>query len=336
MTLHQRDIIQLAVCTVFIMPSLSLAQAFTPFDTFNQSPVIQIHGLPAIDSAKVLSADRQRYRLITNFTNNYTETQRGNEAVLFDGETTRVTFSYAEGLGKDVEWGIRIPYVSHDGGSLDSIIEGWHDLLGLPQGGRDTTPRGQLNYRYVRNGDTLFNVKNFTEGLGDVRINAAWQWQRARNPDEASIALRTSLSIPTGDSNDLLGNGGFDAAFWISAEHAEKWFTFPGRLWGGAGLVLLGDGDVLANQQRESVLFGSIGGGAKVWSKVTLKLQLDVHSSLYINSELDQINSNSVQLILGGEIEIDKNTWLDLAVKEDPTVHASPDVVFHIGLTINN
>jgi hypothetical protein len=318
------------------MPFSLLAQSISPFDTFNQSPVIQIHGLPAIDSARVVSGDRSRYRLTTNITNNYTDKQRGNEDVLFDGETQRVTFSYTQGMGKDVEWGIRIPYVSHGGGSLDSFIEGWHDVFGLPQGGRDTAPHNQLTYRYVRNGNTLLDITNFTEGLGDLRINGAWQWSRAKMPDEASIALRTSLSLPTGDSNNLLGSGGFDAAFWVSADRVKSWFGYSGALWGGAGILLLGEGDVLANQQRDLALFGSIGGGAKVWPRVSIKVQLDIHSSLYSKSSLDQINSDSAQLIFGGELAIDKNMRLDLAIKEDPTVHASPDVVFHIGLTINN
>ena len=326
----------LAASFTFSMPYLSLAQSVTPFDTFNQSPIIQIHGLPAIGSAKVLSADRSRYRLTTDITNNYTAKQRGGEDVLFDGETRRITFSYNEGAGKDVEWGIRIPYVSHDRGSLDSFIEGWHDTFGLPQDGRDEAPRNQLTYRYVRNGNTLLNLTGFTEGLGDVRFNGAWQWRRAKMPDETSVALRTSLSLPTGDSNNLLGSGGIDASLWVSADRAAPWFTFPGSLWGGAGLLLLGEGEVLANQQRDTVLFGSIGGGAEVWSKVSLKLQLDIHTALYKKSSLTHINSNAVQLVMGGDIEVDKNIRLDLAVKEDPTVHASPDVVFHIGLTIDN
>jgi len=52
---------------------------------------------------------------------------------LFGGETTRLTFTYERGVGENFEWGIRVPYVSHDGGSLDTIIDGWHDTFGLPQ-----------------------------------------------------------------------------------------------------------------------------------------------------------------------------------------------------------
>ncbi len=326
----------LAACFISSVPFVSLAQTVMPFDTFNQSPIIQIHGLPAIGSAIVLPVDRSQYRLTINIASNYTTKTLSNEAVLFDGETERLTFSYTQGLGENLEWGVRIPYVSHDGGSLDAFIEDWHDMFGLPQGGRDRASHNRLIYRYSRNGNTLLNLTNTTDGIGDVRVNGAWQWRKANRQNEANIVLRTSLSLPTGDSDKLMGSGGIDAALWLSANRTKSWFSYPGSLWGGTGILLLGDGDVLAGQQRGAALFGSIGGGAKVWSNVFLKLQVDANTALYSKSSLVQISGDSMQLIMGGEIEMDKNMRIDLAVKEDPTVHASPDVVFHIGLTINN
>ena len=333
----RRRVIQLlAACFIFSVPFLSLAQTVAPFDTFNQSPIIQIHGLPAIGSATVLPADRSQYRLTANIISNYTTKKSGNEEVLFDGETERLTFSYSQGMGESLEWGVRIPLVSHSGGSLDAFIEGWHDVFGLPQGGRDRAPRNRLIYRYTRDGNTLLNLTNASDGIGDVRFNGAWQWSKASKQDEANAALRVSLSLPTGDSDKLMGSGGIDTALWVSADRTKSWFGYPGSLWGGAGVLLLGEGDVLAGQQGDAALFGSIGGGAKVWSNIFLKLQLDANTALYNKSHLVQVSGDSVQLIMGGDIEIDKNTRVDLAVKEDPTVHASPDVVFHIGLTINN
>ena len=127
-----------------------------------------------------------------------------------------------------------------------------------------------------------------------------------------------------------------DLAFWFSGDRKESWFDYPGNLWGGAGILLLGDGEVLEAQQRNIALFGSIGSGAALTPFISLKLQLDYHSPLYKNSRLVQINYHAVQFTMGGDIRLSKNTRLDIAVKEDPTVNASPDVVFHMGLTINH
>jgi hypothetical protein len=292
--------------------------------------------LPAIDSTTVLSADRRRYSLTTNIANNYTIVQRADEDLWFDGETTRVAFSYTQGLGDDFEWSIGIPYISHDGGFLDGFIEDWHDTFGLPQDGRDRTPRNQLSYRYSRYGRTLLEVASQSSGIGDVRLGGALQWFRAKRPGETNLALRTLISLPTGDSDQLMGSGGIDAAFWLSADRATPWFDYPGAVWGGTGILLLGEGDVLAEMQRDAALFGSIGAGAKIGPTLSLKLQLDFHTTMYNHSRLKQLNGNAVQLTMGGEIAISKTSRLDLAVKEDPTVGASPDVVFYIGLTVDH
>lgn len=336
MPFHRRAVVLLAACPFLFVPYSLQAQTVTPFSTFNQSPVIQVHGLPAIDSARVLTKGRKQYRLIYNVANNYTTEQRSSENVLFDGETTRMTFAYTQGLPYDLEWGVRIPYVNHEGGSLDRFIVAWHDMLGLPQGGRRDAPRSRLVYRYQLNGITLLDQTNAATGIGDLRFNGAWQWRKAQKSGDSNIAFRASLSVPTGDSDNLLGSGGMDAAFWFSADREDNFFSFPGSSWAGGGVLLLGNGDVLADQQREIALFGSVGGGARVLPWLSLKLQLDVNTALYDKSHFVQIDGNSVQLVMGGDILWSKNILLDLAVKEDPTVHASPDVVFHMGLTIKD
>lgn len=334
---HGRQaVLLLAACFLFIAPSFLLAQSVTPFNTFNQNPVIQIHALPFIDTGRVLSSGKRRYRLVSDTANNFTRVSRSDESVLFDGETQRLTFSYAQGLKEDFEWGICVPYVSHDGGTLDHLIKAWHDLFGLPQQARDSRPRNQLVYRYTRNGISQLNLVDSVSGLGDVRLLGAWQWLRASAENEANLSLRAQLSLPTGDSDKLLGSGGTDIALWLSGDRKKSWFAYPGNQWGGLGVLMLGDGQVLETQQRRFVMFGSVGGGARLTPRVSLKLQLDFHSPLYKNSQLVAINAHSAQLILGGDVQLSKSAHLDLAVKEDPTVNASPDVVFHLGVTIEN
>ena len=309
-------------------------QAVTPFFTSNQSPIIQIHALPAIESAGVLAEGRSRYRLVNDLASNFTTKQKNNESVIFDGETGRTTFAYAQGFGRGLEWGVQIPYVNHDPGSLDTFIEDWHDFFRLPQGGRDSAVHDRLLYQYQDNGVTKLQLDKRTAGIGDVRLTGAWQWPDA---DKATrLALRAALSLPTGDSDKLHGNGSVDAALWATADRKDAWFGFSGSAYAGGGVLLMGDGDVLPDQQRRVALFGSVGAGARVLPWMTLKLQTDFHSPLYKNSKLDQINATAVQLIMGGDLQLSKHVQLDLAVGEDLTVKASPDVVFHVSLVIVN
>jgi len=315
-----------------VIPGASPAQPVVPFSSFNQSPVIQIHNLPAIDSAGILGEERARYRLVNDLASNYVRKNTTNENLLFDGETSRSTFVYSRGTGKGWEWGVQIPYISHDGGSLDSFIEDWHSTFGLPKGGRNTAPRNRLSYFYQRNGVTRLSLGNASSGIGDVRLTAGWQW-----PDvgkDTRLAIRSSLSLPTGDSDQLRGSGAMEAALWAIADRTRRWFDYPGSIFGGGGLLLMGKGDVLADQQRRVAAFASMGAGVQVLPWMTLKLQADVNSSFYSDSELRQINATAVQLLMGGDVRLAKNVRLDVMVGEDLTVRASPDVVFHLALTV--
>ena len=328
---------QLASVALFGVVFISIPTAFaeqqvTPFFSFNQSPIIQIHGLPAIDSAAVLPEQGARYRLTHDLASNYTFKDRANENLLFDGETNRSTFSYSRGIGNGWEWGAQIPYVSHGAGSLDGFIEDWHDTFSLPQGGRDTAPHNRLTYRYQRNGITELLLTDASSGIGDLRLTAGKQWPSVAQGTR--LALRGALSLPTGDSDELLGSGSVDLAVWATADRSQQWLSYPGSVFGGGGLLLMGDGDVLADQQRRIVAFGSFGGGLRVQPWMSLKLQADIHSPFYDDSELEQINATAVQLLMGGDLRLAKNIRLDVMVGEDLTVHASPDVVFHLSLVV--
>jgi Protein of unknown function (DUF3187) len=121
---------------------------------------------------------------------------------------------------------------------------------------------------------------------------------------------------------------------WATADKRRTWFDYPGGVFGGGGILLMDKGDVLTDQQRPLVAFASLGVGAKVLPWMSLKLQADVNTSFYDNSALQQINASAVQLLMGGDLRLAKTVKLDVMVGEDLTVRASPDVVFHLGLTV--
>ena len=125
-----------------------LAWPVAPFTTFNQSPLVQIFGLPPIGEARILPSGEERFRLLSMVASNYVQRSNASESLLLDGETQRVELDYVRSKGGRFEWGLHVPYITHSPGALDSFIIKWHDIFGLPQGGRDTAPRDVLNYNY--------------------------------------------------------------------------------------------------------------------------------------------------------------------------------------------
>ncbi len=306
------------------------ASTTTPFPIRNQSPLIQIFGLPETEGAGLAAPEKLSTRLSLAVASNQTTTTRSGESILLDGETYRLNLALRYGVGKNFEVGADIPYIAHDGGFLDRFIINWHDTFGLPQVGRDKAPRNRLAYLYARNGELLVDLRDETQGLGDISLSAGMLLTEGRQGVPCSATLHLSLKLPSGDSDRLLGSGSTDLALSLSLARTGRI-----GLYGGAGLLLLTRGQVLPDLQRNLVGFGHLGIGWAPGSRIRLKAQLDGHSSFYSGSSLNELDSATLQLSLGGTLVLSDKTVLDLAVTEDIVVDTAPDVSFLLSLRRN-
>ena len=303
------------------------AVEIVPFYTINQSPLIQIHGLPPIDNARLVAVGRVEGIASADVANNFAINSNNTERITLDGESYRFVLAARYGIAKGFECGIDIPYVAHGGGFLDGFIEGFHSFFGFPGGGREDAPRNRLLYTYAVNGSDRLNRSDSVSGLGDIRLSAAMQLYGKE--DGAAVALRASLKLPTGDSGRLLGSGSTDFALWLTASEDYK-LPALGHLtgFGAIGGMVMSAGDVLKGQQRDLAGFGSLGIGWSPLSWLAFKVQANGHTSLYKDSSLREINRSSLQLVSGGTLGLGKSTMLDIGVSEDVIVETSPDVVF--------
>ncbi len=302
-----------------------------PFESFNQNPLVQIYGLPALGPARVAPAGSTRVGLFYAVANNFADAVGSRESLLFDGETHRTMLRVARGIGKQMEIGFELPHVAHGGGFLDDFIENWHEFFGLPRGGRELAPANQLDYRYRRDGVDRVNVTQATSGIGDVRLLGALQLadsERGAN----DTALRVSIKLPTGDSARLQGSGAADVATWLSAACRPAACAGAWRWYGGGGVLWLGKGDVLPELQRRAVGFGAAGIHWRAWPQLTLTAQVDAHSPFYKDSDLKPLHTPSAQLVLGGTWFVRPTLGVEIAVSEDLVVDSAPDVVIQIGV----
>lgn len=325
-----------ALLLLLALPSPVLAEDFvaSPFFTRNLSPIIQIFGLPPAEGGQITPPGRTRLRLVMDIANNFTADKSADESLLFDGETSRITFSLRRGLSDYWEAGIDIPVVSHQGGMFDGLIENWHNTFGLPQGGRNDAPRNRLHYSYQQEGEKKegLNFSNSGTGIGDTSVYLAYQLTRD-TPSRRYIALRGGVKFPSGDTDNLRGSGGTDFHVRLAASDGE---TLRGQnisLFASMGMLWLGKGEILSDKQHQQVGFGSIGLGWTPLKRYTFKIQIDGHTTFFSDSHLQQIDSPSAQLAMGGTINLSDSLALDLCVVEDVVVDTAPDVVFHVALS---
>ncbi len=327
------NLLKKIICVaILFLPAELPAAEIIPFSTHNQSPIIQIFGLPAIGEASILPRGKGDAALTVDLANNYADDSNTRERIILDGESTRFALTGRYGLGRGFEVGLEIPYVIQSGGFLDSFIENYHSTFGFPNGGREQAPRNRLLYQYQRQGRVLLNVDQSDNGPGDVKILGGYQVYQDEQKPSRALAVRASLKLPSGDSGHLLGSGSTDLALWMVGSDD---FGLPlghlGIFW-AAGALAMTKGDVLSDQQRPLVGFGSLGLGWAPLRWLALKIQADAHTPFYQDSDLRELNRFAVQMTFGGTLAFSQKTMLDIGVSEDVVVRTSPDVVFHFGL----
>jgi len=322
------------VLLCWAMPCLAADMEITPFRTVNQSPLVQIFGLPAESSAAVTPAGRLTVGLTQDIASEYTVSGTKSEQIVLDGESYRWTLAARYGLGGQFEAGVEIPYILYGGGFLDGFIIDWHKAFGLPQGGRDNAPRNRLNYSYSKNGVRKLRMEHADSGIGDIVFSGGMKLYDVNvSTSHDSLALRTSVKLPTGDSSSLRGSGStdFTLALCGSMNNFTEWGSLG--LFGSAGGLAMTRGDVLADQQNNLVGFGTLGLGWGPAEWISFKVQLNANTALYHGSTLDELSKTSLMLVTGGALKLPGGYLLDIGVSEDVVVTTAPDVAFHLGLS---
>jgi hypothetical protein len=317
---------------ILFIPCDLPAVEITPFYTQNQSPLVQIFGLPSIGDPFLLRPKEAEVSMVLDYASNYVEDSNPQESIVLDGESARITLDARYGIAKRFEVGMALPYVVVSGGFLDGFLIDYHNAFGFPQGGRDQAPRNRLLYQYQRDHRVALQIDRSSQGIGDVQFLGGFQlYESARDPSRA-IALRAALKLPTGDSGELHGSGSTDISLWISA--GDGYGIAIGRftLFGAAGIMAMSQGNVLPDQQRHWVGFGSLGGGWSPLRWIAFKVQANGNTPFYTGSELRELADSSVQLTIGGTLAFTRKIMLDVGVTEDLIVNTSPDVVFHLAL----
>lgn len=289
-----------------------------PFVVRDQNPLLAGFGLPSTlpsRIAKGFSGGVELYWGSTAIVQGH-----GDEALRVDAETREARLMLQGSISERFGWQLQIPYRYTGGGSLDDFIDSWHDLFGLPDGGRSSLPRDQIDIAYSRAGMRLLDLTSSARGLGD--IHAALGYEFHSSPPSALIGW-LDIKLPTGDADKLTGSGATDVSLVLSGRHrvSDRWSIF-----GQAAGTWLGDGDLLPDQQRSVVWSGMAGVSVQTWRGLSLKAQLDAHSAAY-DSDLDFL-SEALVLTIGGDYLFDSGWRVDFGVSEDIAVEHSPDVVF--------
>jgi hypothetical protein len=259
-------------------------------------------------------------------TNTFQTESNNNETLVIDAESYRYDFAIAY---QQDNWRIntKIPLIFNRGGSLDSLIEDWHDFFGLPEGGRKSNPNDQLNMEYINNGETVFLQNNATNDIGDIEVALSYYLAGDENK---STELSFGIELPTGSIETNSGNEAVDLALWLVHQRSVTEMT---KLYGLIAYSRFGSGGQLGEQLNAGAWVAQLGTEHAFSANITGILQFDGHSALIKDSALKAFG-NSLQVQVGLKFR----NWianhnLDLFFSEDIYSGSAPDITFGIRLS---
>lgn len=293
-----------------------------PLQVRNLSPVTRLFGLPRALGG-IPEPGRLEASLQVEHANNFAADVDEDVAVLFDGSTTVTSLALRRRLGTRWEWGMELPYVHHGGGFTDGFIEGYHELLGLPDGDRDGVSRDRIDYRVVYRGEEVISVTGADGSLGDARL---WLGYRVHAGPGREAVVRGMLELPTGEAADLSGSGSTEGALWLELVDGRWLAALNVTMTLAAGVTFPGESE-LGLPQRDLAGSAHLGLHYPLSGRVTLRAQLDGHTAV-IDVESTPLGAGALLGSLGGSVRLTPALALDLALVEDLTPDRAPDVVF--------
>lgn len=308
----------------------SHAQQLMPAKIKNMNPFIIGYGAVIPDSPFLLPKDGWATSVKLELANNSITADTATEEIFIDGETYLADINMRYGYRHDIELLVAVPLIYHSGGFLDQAIKSWHDLWGMSNDRRDVFPNNQLQYEYTRNGNTLIDISSGAGGLGDMVFGL--KYNNKPGDEATSIAYRMDLKLPTGDADKLTGSGATDVALSVHAANTSLLRKNDITVYGGAGLVALGKGDILPDIQKDYVGNAYIGISWQTTSRLALIAQLSFQSSYY-ESDLNQLGANSFQLYLNGAYASRDNITYELGFGENLATDTTPDFLLYF--TVN-
>lgn len=305
---------------ILLAPSLATIADDRPMSVRSTNPFTRVFGLPMYPSINEFNAEDWELAYVLEVVNHADTGFSGDERLVLDGESNLSNFMLSYALSDSWQFGADLSYVQYDGGVMDTFIENWHDAFDFTNSDR-LGPHDLLQLTYTLNESEYYNIVDDNSGFGDVRLWSSFTFMQSEN---TRMSVRGTVKLPTGDSKYLHGSDAADFAVDVAAMHRLFSGKRPLSFSGYAGVMMLGDGDVISILQKDSVVYGGIG---LVWeynSHWDVLAQIQAQSS-YFDSDLVELGE-SYQISLGVRyLWLSANADLLLGITEDFIDDATPD-----------
>lgn len=312
----------------------------TGFVMRNHAPFTAIVGIPA----RWPDGTDHPAEIVWNASNHSMSAVSTGSAILQDGETHTLTARFQYPVSPRVRVGVELPWISHSGGSLDGLIDSWHQWFGLPEGIRPLVADNQLDHVIRLNGVETYRMNESVSGIGDIRLALTtelgklenWMGGDAGAPAGylSRVPWRMSLTakLPTGESEKLTGSGNADIAAgigWRSPRASDTTVNW----WLDLGLVWPGDVDVAGLDAAGQIFYYDAALAWRIVRRVDVIVQVAGHSAVY-QGDIATLSRPAAQLAIGGLWHITPGIGVRAGIFEDIRAESAPDFGIELAIIV--
>ncbi len=295
-----------------------------PIASRNLSPLYANLGVPVMSTANPVKEGEWALDWTLHWASHSVLEQQPGERLTLDGETQRQDFRFQRGLGRGLSLSLNVPYISHSGGQLDALIDGWHAFWGMPDGPRAEQPEDRLRFAYT--GSPGFDVGSARSGIGDLELAASLQ---VSSGEHWGLGVFAQYKFDTGEQDDFTGSG--DTGASLGARWSRQRCVFADlncHLQVGVSEVGSSAFDPGADSLTPFLGF------SLAWllhPSLSILAQIDTHDVIYDAAVLRE-NGPPVWGTLGLRWQPAQRWLIDAQFVEDLAVGSAPDVSFRFSL----
>lgn len=250
--------------------------------------------------------------------------QPGN-AYLFDAALSvyQLTAHYAF----DDAWSTyaSMPVYEFGGGSLDGVIESFHDTFGFADFGRSYLPRNRFLALLELDGErVVLDEPPKNSGVGDPVLGLRYFWQL---DEREAITLEVVHKFATQDPASFMSTGSADSAIqvsWHKKMVENAWYV-------NLAAVMVGDSEPFPEKTRELVPSLNIAWEHRAFENTNLVIQLNVQQGLFSDGGNTELSETITQASIGLRHRAGEFVWSYGLTENLVNFNNTADLGFHIG-----
>lgn len=297
---------------------------YGPLHLYSQSPFQALRLGIRPRTPSTLGRGQREVRATATWTN----TWANGTGYFLDFETLQAAVSFGYGITDALQIEVEAQQRDRFGGAMDPLVQGFHDLLGIDQNGRDQVPRDQFTFDLSSPDGLNVHLDSGDRGTFTRSVQVSLQHNVTCGSAKApAFSYSVMTRIETADAGDLTGGSHVDLGASVAVARRVKHIYFYGTL----GLARFGRNEFRGLDLKDTQY--TILTAAEWRFRANQSFLLQYLRTEGLSPDFRPFANESHEVTLGWKWEVVSKTVIEIGLIENLiSFDNSPDFGIHAGL----